>query len=127
MLFRSQPGSSVPSSVPAAPIADAGGTDGVSDDSEPTLDDLAIAPSSDVSERGQVSDDFDDRRLANFICREVTRNFVRCDPEDEIADGGNTGGDGENNGGNNVGDRKSVVQGKSVDLGGRRIIKKKKR
>ena len=25
-----------------------------------------------------------------------------------------------------VGDRKSVVQGKSVDLGGRRIIKKKK-
>ncbi|MEM6503184.1 MAG: hypothetical protein AAF685_15280 [Cyanobacteria bacterium P01_C01_bin.89] len=98
-----QPGSSVPSSVPAAPIADAGGTDGVSDDSEPTLDDLAIAPSSDVSERGQVSDDFDDRRLANFICREVTRNFVRCDPEDEIADGGNTGGDGENNGGNNVG------------------------
>ena len=26
-----------------------------------------------------------------------------------------------------LGDRKSVVQGKSVDLGGRRIIKKKKR
>ena len=31
----------------------------------------------------------------------------------------------ENNG--KRGDRKSVVQGKSVDLGGRRIIKKKKR
>ncbi|MEM9245520.1 MAG: hypothetical protein AAGA67_07245 [Cyanobacteria bacterium P01_F01_bin.153] len=99
----SQPESGVPSSVPAVPIADAGGADGSTAESEPTIDDLAIAPSSDVSERGQVSGDFDDRRLANFICREVTRNFVRCDPEDDIADGVDTGDEGENNGGNNVG------------------------
>ncbi|MGD1851273.1 MAG: hypothetical protein ACFCBU_11935 [Cyanophyceae cyanobacterium] len=96
-----QPASGAPIPPPAS-TANAPGSSDTGATEEPTIDDLAIAPSSDVSERGQVSDDFDDRRLANFICREITRNFVRCDP-DEDASEGDSGGDGGNNAGDGNG------------------------
>ncbi|MEM9770123.1 MAG: hypothetical protein AAF889_00730 [Cyanobacteria bacterium P01_D01_bin.73] len=103
-------GAPEPGAAAAAPPVEGNESSASGDDEPITIDDLAIASSSDASQRGQVSDDFDDRRLANFICREITRSFVRCDPDqDEIANG--DGGDGSSNGNDGGGAIASSVSG----------------
>ncbi len=59
-------------------------------DSE-TLEELGITASSNALERGRTSEDFDDQRLVDFICENITRNFVRCEARNGDGDGGTDG------------------------------------
>lgn len=87
--------STPPPSNTTAPSPSMDTSDNSSAEDPPTdLASVGIGLSADARQRGRVSDDFNEERLADLICREMTRDFVRCDDEEETS---------ANNGGGSIG------------------------